>query len=94
MRKMHNDYLEEQFEIGNSIKKWKILKDLIITTDCHQSSTSEIFINGSICNDLQTIVNAHNEYFVEVGPRLANNISSSINSMSYLTNHVDNSIYA
>ena len=44
------------------------------------------------CNDLQTIVNAHNKYFVEVGPRLANNISSSINPMSYLTNHVDNSM--
>ena len=47
----------------------------------------DLFVN------LQTIVNAHIEYFVEVGPRLANNISSSINPMSYLTNHVDNSIY-
>ena len=89
----NKDYLEEQLEISNSIKKWKILKDLINKTDCHKSSTSEIFINGSICNDLQTIVNAHNEYFVEVGPRLANNIFSSINPMSYLTNHVDNSMY-
>ena len=83
MRKRHKDYLEEQFEMSNSIKKWKIPKDLI--KDCHKSTTSEVFINGSICNDLQTIVNAHNEYFVEVGPRLANNISSSINPMSYLT---------
>ena len=93
MRKRHKDYLEEQFEISNPIKKWKILKELINKTDCHKSSTPEIFINGSICNDLQTIVNAHNKYFVEVGPRLANNISSSINPMSYLTNHVDNSMY-
>ena len=93
MRKRHKDYLEEQFEISNPIKKWKILKDLINKTDCHKSSTPEIFINGSTCNDLQTIVNAHNKYFVEVGPRLANNISSSINLMSYLTNHVDNSMY-
>ena len=29
MRKRHKDYLEEQFEISNPIKKWKILKDLI-----------------------------------------------------------------
>ena len=28
MRKRHEEYLEEQFEISNSIKKWKILKDL------------------------------------------------------------------
>ena len=70
MRKRPKDYLEEQFEISNSINKWKILKDSINKTDCLISSQSEIFNNGSICNDLQTIVNAHNEYFVEVGPRL------------------------
>ena len=33
MRKRHKDYLEEQFEISNPIKKWKILKDLINKTD-------------------------------------------------------------
>ena len=29
----------------------------------------------------------------EVGPRLSNNIPSSINPISYLTNHVDNNMY-
>ena len=39
------------------------------------------------------IANAYNDYFVEVGPTLANNISSTVNPMSYVTNHVINSMY-
>ena len=39
------------------------------------------------------IANAYNDYFVEVGPTLANNISCTVNPMSYVTNHVINSMY-
>ena len=39
------------------------------------------------------IANAYNDYFVEVGPTLANNISSTVNPMPYVTNHVINSMY-
>ena len=42
MHKRHKD-LEKQLKLSNSIKKWKILKDLINKTDCHKSSTSEFF---------------------------------------------------
>ena len=69
------------------------MKDLINKTNCYKNSTSELFINGSICNDPQVISNAYNDYFVEVGPTLANNISSTVNPMSYVTNHVINSMY-
>ena len=55
MRKRYKDHLAEQFEISNSIKEWTILKDLINKTDCHKNSTSEICINGSICNDFKQL---------------------------------------
>ena len=93
MRKRHKEYLQEQLEISNPIKKWKIMKDLINKTNCYKNSTSELFINGSICTDPQVIANAYNDYFVEVGPTLAKNISSTVNPMSYVTNHVINSMY-
>ena len=69
------------------------MKDLIDKTNCYKNSTSEHFINGSICNDPQVIANAYNNYFVEVGPTLANNHSSTGNPMSYVTNYVINSMY-
>ena len=76
MRKRHKEDLQEQLELSNPIKKWKIMKDIKINkTNCYKNSTSELFINGSICNDPQVIANAYNDYFVEVGPTLANNIS-------------------
>ena len=86
MRKRHKEYLQEQLEISNSITKWKIMKDLIKKTNCYKNSTSELVINGSICNDLQVLANAYNDFFVEVGSTLANNISNTINPMSYVTN--------
>ena len=93
MRRTQRDYLEEQLEIANSAKKWKIMKDLINKTNSSKDSTSELFIDGSISKDSQDIANAYNDYFIEIGPRLANNITSSINPMTYVTANVPNTIF-
>ena len=39
----------------------------------------EMFVDGSISKDPKTIVNAFNEYFVDVGPKLASRINSDSN---------------
>ena len=62
MRITHKEYLQEQLELSNPIIKWKIMKDLINKTNCYKNSASELFVNGSICNDPQVITNpANNE---------------------------------
>ena len=39
MRRTQRDYLEEQLEIANSEKKWKIMNDLINKTNSSRDST-------------------------------------------------------
>ena len=46
MRKRPKDYLEEQFEISNPIKKWKIFKDLINKTINNSNSTQKTITCG------------------------------------------------
>ena len=93
MRRTQRDYLEEQLEIANSAKKWKIMKDLINKTNSSKDFTSKLYIDGSISKDSQAIANAYNDHFIEIGPRLANNITSSINPMTYVTANVPNTIF-
>ena len=62
-------------------------------TNSSKDSTSELFIDGSISKDSQDIANAYNDDFIEIGPRLANNITSSINHMTYVTANVPNTIF-
>ena len=69
------------------------MKDLINKTNSSKDSTSELFIDGSISKDSQDIANAYNDYFIEIGPRLANNITSSINPMTYVTANIPNTIF-
>ena len=39
MRRTQRDYLKEQLEIANSVKKWKIMKDLVNKTNSSKDST-------------------------------------------------------
>ena len=69
------------------------MKDLINKTNSSKDSTSELFTDGSTSKDSQDIANAYNDYFIEISPRLANNITSSINPMTYVTANVPNTIF-
>ena len=93
LRKRHTEYLQEQLEFSNPITKWKIMKDLINKTNCYKISHLNYLLMVLFAMTLKCIANAYNDFFVEVGPTLANNISSTVNPMSYVTNHVINSMY-
>ena len=56
MRKTQRDYLEEQLDIANSAKKWKIMKDLVIKTTSTTDSTSKLFINELIKKYLKILL--------------------------------------
>ena len=93
MRKRHKEYLQEQLEFSNPITKWKIMKNLINKTNCYKIPHLNYLLMVLFAMTLKCIANAYNDFFVEVGPTLANNISSTVNPMSYVTNHVINSMY-
>ena len=58
----------------NNLKKtWGIIKQVINKSKCSKLS-SEFLHNGSILNDKQSIANAFNYYFVNIGPTLASKI--------------------
>ena len=52
-----------------------------------------MFVDGSISKDPKTIVNVSNEYFVDIGPKLASRINSDVNPMSYISGDSKKSIF-
>ena len=53
------------------VKRWKIMKEVIGKMNDSRKQDLEMFVDGSISKDPKTIGNAFNEYFVDVGLKLA-----------------------
>ena len=67
------------------VKCWKIMKEVIGKMHDSRKQDLEMFVDGSISKDPKTIDNAFNEYFVDVGLKLASRINSDVNPMSYIS---------
>ena len=80
MRKTERRYNEDQLELyKNDLRKvWKIMKEVFGKMNDSRKQDLEMFVDGSIPKDPKTIVNAFNEYFVDVGPKLASGIKSDV----------------
>ena len=79
-------YYSNQLEIHkNDISKsWKILKQ-IIGKDSYKSSTNQEFcIGNTSITDSTAIANGFNNFFVSIGQKLAKDITSDVNPMSYI----------
>ena len=77
---------ENQLEINkdDSTKCWKIIKEVIgnnIIGNLKDQSSS-IKVNGSIIKDRQLICNEFYNFFVNIGPKLANNFSNFTNPLT------------
>ena len=94
MRIAERNYFEEQLELNKQDirKSWKTIKDIIGKNNNVTNSTMNYFINGLETNDPQIVSDAFNDYFIEIGPKLASEITTNINPMSYVT-HIAYSIY-
>ena len=78
-------YYEKQFQLqANDIRNtWKLINGLLNKNN--KSSMSKFFkIKNSTTSDPKEVVNALNEYFVEVGPRLAEKIPPSKSTSAIL----------
>ena len=78
--------------IKNDVKQsWKILKTIIGKHTNNLERKMSFSIKDVIVTDNQIIANEFNNFFVSIGPKLAHDLSSDVNPLSY-TNNVVNSI--
>ena len=93
VRMTEKKYYEQKFlEATNDMKKtWKIIKN-IISKNKSNIITDTFLVNGKKTVDKNIIVNKFNEYFVNVGPSLANKIqSSNVHYQQFLCGNYPNS---
>ena len=87
-------YYGEQLEINkNDLRKsWKTIKTIIGKNCDPHTSNIEYTVNGHSTQDPSHIANAFNDYFIEIGPKLASEITPLANPLKYVT-HLQNSIF-
>ena len=59
---------------GDIKKTWHVLKNIVNTDYGTKQCVQEIKINNQLINDQNIIAQKFNEYFVSIGPNLAENI--------------------
>ena len=64
-------------------KSWKVINEIIGKSKTMHNS-SKFNINGNPTDDEAVISNSFNNYFIHVGPRLAQQIQSHINPLNYV----------
>ena len=71
---------------NNCKKMWDIIKE-VINNKKAKSEIDEMIINNEQCTDKQKITDAFNNYFINIGPELANNIPPSLgHHLDYMGN--------
>ena len=91
-RKTERNYYKELNE--NDIRKsWKVIEDVIGKHEHRLYNDHEDFyINSKLTIDKKQIANSINNYFVNIGKSLAQQITSTINPLSYINTNI-HSIY-
>ena len=81
-------YYSNQLEIhkNDSKNSWKILKSIIGKNSCCSKRKMKLTINNETVNNSRTIANEFNNFFVSIGPALADTITCSVDPMSYVDN--------
>ena len=64
-------------------KSWKVIKEIIGKSKTMHNST-KFHINDNPTDEKAVISNSFNDYFIHVGPRLAQQIQSHINPFNYV----------
>ena len=76
MRNTERLYHENQLELNKHDlrKSWKIMKEIIGKQSDYDINNFECLIDGSLSKDPELISEAFNNYFTEIGPKLASKI--------------------
>ena len=86
LRVNERKYHENKLEINkdDSTKCWKIIKEVISNNASLKYQSSTIIISGQEIKDRQRICNEFNNYFINIGLKLAKNFENSLNPMQYV----------
>ena len=82
-RQAQRNYYKEQFQLNKTDlkKSWQLIKHIIGKEEgSHSIQLKEFVINKMYITDPKIIANSFNDYFINVGSSLANNIN--INNMN------------
>ena len=92
LRNAERKHYDEQFDLygNNNHKKWNVIKEIIAKEDRSSTMQSEFIIDNDSTTNPVTIANSFNDFFVNVGKNLADNIESSIDPLKYIANNVHN----
>ena len=76
LRHCEKDYYNNLLKMyKNDIKgTWKILNSVIKKSNCNNMYPEEFVNNNQVINGDENIANGFNDFFVNIGPNLANNI--------------------
>ena len=73
-------YQTKLMQYKNNIKEtWKILNEVICKRNTNQQSPNEFVINGETVSNQECIAKEFNDFFVNIGKKLANNIDVNQN---------------
>ena len=83
--------------MGDIKKTWHVLKNIFNTDYGTKPCVKEIKINNQLIKNLNIIAQKLNEYFVSMGPNLAEKIDrvkdAPGDAVSYISGHYKNSIF-
>ena len=94
-RKAEKDYYDNLFSENKSdiVKSWKIIRN-IINKKKNRNMNETFHIENKDVNDGQIIANKFNEFYVNIGPTLARNITSGkCDPITYIKKGITNSIF-
>lgn len=94
MRKAEKNYYANKFEQakGNLSHTWQIIKGLINSEQVNKQ-IGEIRIDNTTITDKNKIANKFNDYFINIGPQLANKIPAATGDpIKYIQGNFPNSM--
>ena len=93
LRNSVTSYFGDQLEINKHdiSKTWKVLRFILGFDSNTNKQKNNFLIEDNLVTDSLDIANGFNNFFVSIGPKLANNLKSDIDPLSYV-NYSINSI--
>ena len=92
-RQAQRNYCNEQFQLNKTDlkKSWQLIKHIIGKEEgSHSIQLKEFVINKMYITNRKIIANSFNDYFINVGSSLANNINSNVDPLLYVQRHTNN----
>ena len=92
-RQAQRNYYKEQFQLNKTDlkKSWQLIKHIIGKEEgSHSIQLIKFVINKMYITYPKIIANSFNDYFINVGSSLANNINSNVDPLLYVQRHTNN----